>query len=123
MKKNFLYFVFVAVAIGLTVWAICQSYSLLFLPFRKGDGLVINNKKLIIGIVPERNVFEQKRRYHTIERYLEEALQLDVQIKIMPSYEQITKSFIAEELDAGFFGSFAAGSPGRVVPLAGAQCR
>ncbi len=68
--------------------------------FKKGD-------PLIIALIPEKNVFDQKKRYRHITKYLSKELDLHVREKILPDYGKITDAFIKGATDAGFFGSFA----------------
>ncbi|GBD97582.1 phosphate-import protein PhnD precursor [bacterium BMS3Abin06] len=68
--------------------------------FKKGD-------KFVIALIPERNVFEQRRRYKHITAYLSQKLNLDVRAEILSSYGEICDAFLEGKADAGFFGSFS----------------
>lgn len=68
--------------------------------FKKGE-------RLVIAVIPEQNVFEQRRRYQYIADYLSKGTDLDVRIDIMPNYGDICDAFIEGRVDAGFFGSFS----------------
>ena len=57
--------------------------------------------------MPEKNIFEQRRRYAPLAEYMEKKLNLNVELKVLPSYEEVAQKFIEEEVDAAFFGSFA----------------
>jgi phosphonate transport system substrate-binding protein len=65
------------------------------------------NNKFIIALIPEKNVFEQRKRYKYITDYLSEKLNLDVRAEIMSSYGEICDAFLEGRVDAGFFGSFS----------------
>ncbi len=60
----------------------------------------------IVAIVPERNVFEQKKRYKPLARYLSEKLGLNVKIKLLDSYGAIYDEIQNTSIDGAFFGSF-----------------
>lgn len=67
--------------------------------FREGDTFVI-------ALIPEKNIFDQRRRYKYIIDYLSRELKLDVYLKILPSYGNICSELLSGKADAGFFGSF-----------------
>jgi phosphonate transport system substrate-binding protein len=58
-------------------------------------------------LVPEKNVFEQRRRYQFITDYLSQKMDMDFTIEIMSNYGDISEAFDTGEADAGFFGSFS----------------
>ena len=58
-------------------------------------------------VVPEQNVFEQRRRYKYITDYLSEKMEMNVTIEIMANYGEISNAFLEGRADAGFFGSFS----------------
>ncbi len=61
----------------------------------------------IIAVVPEKNVFEQRKRYKSITDYLSKKLKMTVRADIMPTYAKISEAFLEGRADAGFFGSFS----------------
>ena len=67
----------------------------------------INTRGLHIALVPEKNVFEQRRRYSYITDYLSEKLGITVHVDIMHNYGQINEAFLNGTADIGFFGSFS----------------
>lgn len=67
----------------------------------------VEKQGLHIAIIPEKNIFEQKRRYKYITSYLSEKLGIHVHIDIMSNYGQICDAFIDGSADAGFMGSFS----------------
>lgn len=67
----------------------------------------LEERGLHIAIIPEKNIFEQKRRYKYITTYLSEKLGIDVHIDIMSNYGQICDAFLEGTADAGFLGSFS----------------
>ncbi|MEW6219920.1 MAG: phosphate/phosphite/phosphonate ABC transporter substrate-binding protein [Thermodesulfobacteriota bacterium] len=64
-------------------------------------------KPLVIALVPEQNVSEQRRHYRFLARYLQEKLGLPVELELMTSYCSICKAVAEGTADAGFFGSFS----------------
>jgi phosphonate transport system substrate-binding protein len=58
-------------------------------------------------LVPEQNVFEQRRRYKFISDYLSRKMELNVIVEIMANYGETTDAFMEGSADAGFFGSFS----------------
>jgi phosphonate transport system substrate-binding protein len=64
-------------------------------------------KSIRLALVPEKNVFEQRRRYQYITDYLSEMMDMNFTVEIMSNYGNISEAFIDGEADAGFFGSFS----------------
>jgi phosphonate transport system substrate-binding protein len=62
--------------------------------------------KLTIGLIPERDVFVQKKRYEPLIAYLARQLNLAVEIRLLPRYGNIIDNFNDLGLDGAFFGSF-----------------
>ena len=68
----------------------------------------VDDEKIFrLAIVPEKNIFEQRRRYKYITNYLSSKMDLNFILEIMPSYGNISEAFIKGKADAGFFGSFS----------------
>jgi len=59
-----------------------------------------------IALLPERNVFEQKKRYKPLAEYLSEKLDMNVKIKLLDSYGAIYQEIINKTIDGAFLGSF-----------------
>jgi len=59
-----------------------------------------------IAILPEQNVFEQKKRYRPLAEYLSDTLNVNVKIKLLDSYGSIYDEIKNRTIDAAFFGSF-----------------
>ena len=64
-------------------------------------------KTLRLVLVPEKNVFEQRRRYKYITDYLSTKMDMNFTVEIMTNYGNISEAFINGHADAGFFGSFS----------------
>jgi phosphonate transport system substrate-binding protein len=63
---------------------------------------------LRIGLIPERNIFAQKKRYQPIADYLSQQLGAEVVLTVLSRYGNIIDNFVANDLDGAFFGSFTA---------------
>jgi phosphonate transport system substrate-binding protein len=62
--------------------------------------------KLLIGLIPERNIFKQMERYEPLAEYLFRKTGAKVRLKILPRYGNIIENFQSSGLDGAFFGSF-----------------
>jgi phosphonate transport system substrate-binding protein len=61
---------------------------------------------LRIGLIPERNIFSQKKRYKPIAEYLSTRIHADVELVVLSRYGNIIENFVSNRLDGAFFGSF-----------------
>jgi len=59
-----------------------------------------------IGLIPEHNIFDQKKRYDPLLAYLSEQVGVSLQSVILPRYGNIIENFNQQNLDGAFFGSF-----------------
>ena len=78
-------------------------------------------QKILIGILPEMNVFKQKQRFKPLGEYLSKKTGVTVEFTILSRYGNIIERFTAEKMDGAFFGSFTGALAIRklgVVPLA-----
>jgi len=66
----------------------------------------IKEGSLTIAILPEQNVFEQKKRYKPLADYLSKSLNMNVKIKLLDSYGSIYDEIRNKTIDGAFFGSF-----------------
>ena len=66
-----------------------------------------NENILRLVLVPEKNIFEQRRRYKYITDYLSTKMNMRFVVEIMANYGDISEAFIEGKADAGFFGSFS----------------
>lgn len=69
-------------------------------------GRKIRDRILTIAILPEQNVFEQKKRYKPLAEYLSGKLDMNVKIKLLDSYGSIYDEIRNKSIDGAFFGSF-----------------
>jgi phosphonate transport system substrate-binding protein len=78
-------------------------------------------EKIVIGLIPEMNVFKQMGRFKPLSKYLSERTGLEVKFTILSRYGNIIDSFESKGLDGAFFGSFTGAMAIQrlgVVPLA-----
>jgi phosphonate transport system substrate-binding protein len=61
---------------------------------------------LRIGLIPEQNLFSQKRRYEPLAEYLSREVEARIVLKILSRYGNIIENFVSNDLDGAFFGSF-----------------
>ena len=77
--------------------------------------------KLLIGLIPEMNIFKQKQRFALLGDYLSKKTGIPVEFTILSRYGNIIESFTTEKMDGAFFGSFTGALAIQklgVVPLA-----
>jgi len=74
-------------------------------PVRKAFG----QQELLIGLIPEQNIFRQRERYNLLRKYLSGKLGIAVNFTSLSRYGNIIDRFTAEKMDGAFFGSFTYG--------------
>ncbi|MEW6108022.1 MAG: phosphate/phosphite/phosphonate ABC transporter substrate-binding protein [Nitrospirota bacterium] len=78
-------------------------------------------KEILIGLIPELNVFKQMERFKPLAEYLTKKTGVKVNITILSRYGNIIDRFVSEKMDGAFFGSFTGAMAIEklgVVPLA-----
>ena len=78
-------------------------------------------ESLVIGLLPEMNVFKQKQRFKPLAAYLSEHMGIEVKLTILSRYGNIIERIQNEEVDGAFLGSFTGAlaiSQLEFVPLA-----
>ncbi len=63
-------------------------------------------RKLLIGLIPEQNIFKQLERYEPLMRYLGRKTGTKIKLKVLPRYGNIIDNFKSSDMDGAFFGSF-----------------
>jgi phosphonate transport system substrate-binding protein len=63
-------------------------------------------ESLLIGLIPEQNIFKQMERYEPLMEYLLRKTGTKMKLKILPRYGNIVDNFTSSGLDGAFFGSF-----------------
>jgi phosphonate transport system substrate-binding protein len=74
------------------------------MPERKAT--VSDEKTLLIGLIPERNIFDQMKRYRPLARYISERIGRKIELTVLPRYGNIIDNFVSSNMDGAFFGSF-----------------
>ena len=63
-------------------------------------------QQILIGILPEMNVFKQKQRFQLLGDFLSTKIGTRVEFTILSRYGNIIDRFTSERMDGAFFGSF-----------------
>jgi phosphonate transport system substrate-binding protein len=63
-------------------------------------------RQVVIGLIPEQNIFRQVDRYQPLADYLSAKLNLDIRLKVIPGYGNLINNFAYSGVDGAFFGSF-----------------
>jgi len=63
-------------------------------------------RKVVIGLIPEFNIFKQKARFRPLGEHLSKVVGAPIEFTILSRYGNIIETFEAEGLDGAFFGSF-----------------
>ena len=63
-------------------------------------------QEILIGLIPEQNVFLQRERYLELKQYLADRLGVTITFTSLSRYGNIIERFSSEKLDGAFFGSF-----------------
>jgi len=61
---------------------------------------------LLIGLIPEQNIFDQLHRYEPLGDYITKKTGIPIHFKVLTRYGNIIENFAASGLDGAFFGSF-----------------
>lgn len=63
-------------------------------------------QELLLGLIPEQNIFRQRERYQVLGAYLSKKLGITVTFTSLSRYGNIIEHFSSEKMDGAFFGSF-----------------
>ncbi len=63
-------------------------------------------KTLVIGLIPEQNIFRQMERYEPLAKYLQTRTGYRINLVVLPRYGNIIDNFVSKGMDGAFFGSF-----------------
>lgn len=61
---------------------------------------------LLIGLIPEQNIFKQLERYEPLTDYLSGKAGVRIKLKVLTYYGNVIDNFESLKLDGAFFGSF-----------------
>lgn len=67
----------------------------------------ISTDSFVIALLPEQNVFEQKKRYKTLADFLSRSLGVPVKTKLLDSYDAVYNEMLQKKVNAAFFGSLS----------------
>ncbi len=65
-----------------------------------------SGRTLVVGLIPERNIFKQIERYQPLANYLHDKTGIEIRLKVLSRYGNIIDTFKSAGLDGAFFGSF-----------------
>jgi phosphonate transport system substrate-binding protein len=82
------------------------SFLLLAISFLQPVYAETNEKKILIGLIPEMNIFKQKERFKPLGEYLSKKTGIQVRFTVLSRYGNIIERFEKEKMDGAFFGSF-----------------
>ena len=63
-------------------------------------------KPLLIGLIPEQNIFKQIERYTPLAEYLAKKVGMKIRLKVLTRYGNMIDNFVSSGIDGAFFGSF-----------------
>jgi phosphonate transport system substrate-binding protein len=63
-------------------------------------------EKLLIGLIPEQNIFRQLERYEPLGEYLSRKTGMKITFKVLSRYGNLIDTFSSSGFDGAFFGSF-----------------
>jgi phosphonate transport system substrate-binding protein len=61
---------------------------------------------ILIGLIPEQNIFKQIERYEPLADYLSSKAEIKIKLKVLTYYGNVIDNFESLKLDGAFFGSF-----------------
>ena len=104
---------------------LCRTLSiflvLVLITARAASASHAQRNEIVIGLIPEINIFQQMERYKPLSRYLSEQTGRTVRFTVLTRYGNIIENFKQHDLDGAFFGSFTGALAIRkmdMVPLA-----
>lgn len=86
-----------------TISAIILFLALIFAPVRAPG-----QDQLLIGLIPEENIFNQMDRHRPLAAYLSKKLGIRVKLTILSRYGDVIDRFVSRKMDGAFFGDFSA---------------
>lgn len=87
-------------------FAIAALAAVFVLGLCTGSFAQTKQKEILIGLIPEMNVFKQMQRFKPLAEYLSKKTGIKVNITILSRYGNIIDRFTTEKMDGAFFGSF-----------------
>ena len=118
-KNIFLFGLLLVIIISITGCESSTPVAETSAPDNPPKPLVLN-----VGLIPEQNLFDQKKRYEPLMDYLGQETGVTFKLHVLPRYGNLIDNFNKLGLDAAFFGSFTGAMAIKklgVVPLARPQ--
>lgn len=104
---------------------LCRALSiflvLVLVAARAASASHAQRDEIVIGLIPEMNIFQQVERFRPLSKYLSEQLGRTVRFRILTRYGNVIENFERHHFDGAFFGSFSGALAMRklgMVPLA-----
>jgi len=88
-------------------FSIMSRFSILFASNVTNNVTNTEKKEIVIALVPERNVFQQKRIYQVLTDYLSKKMNYFIRLNIQSDYSAICSKFRMKDIDAAFVGSLS----------------
>jgi len=63
-------------------------------------------KELLIGLIPEENIFKQVKRHRPLGQYISKRLGIKVRFTVLSRYPHIITRFVTRSMDGAIFGIF-----------------
>lgn len=101
MRRIWFLATFAAIAIAMLLIPACKKNR-----EETAQRKTFGQQELLIGLIPEQNIFRQRERYLILRKYLEQRLGITVNFTSLSRYGNIIERFTAERMDGAFFGSF-----------------
>ncbi len=95
-----MYRILAAVSICLAIVLACSKEK------ETAPDKVQNRTPLVIGLIPEQQIFDQIERYKPLAAYISRKVGVDIRLKALPRYGNIIDNFVSTGMDGAFFGSF-----------------
>ncbi len=67
----------------------------------------ISTESFVIALLPEQNVFDQKKRYKPLADFLSRSLGIPVKTTLLDSYDAVYNAMLQQKVNAAFFGSLS----------------
>lgn len=81
-------------------------YAIIVFLFLIFPSIVSSREEILIGLIPEENIFRQMDRHRPLASYLSKKLGVNVRLTILSRYGDIIDSFVSRGMDGAFFGVF-----------------
>jgi len=90
-------------ALGISVSALLTACVFLGLAVA---GVAEEQPRLVVGLIPEMNVFEQADRFRLLGEFLSERIGVEIEFSMLSRYGNIVERIVGKQVDAAFLGSF-----------------